>query len=94
MRRLRRRFRRPGFRRIDRQCQHAVGKARLQAVAGSGLRHRPDQRGFDLPWTTDVEATIREIDRESKEGAAKPSHSYSLADYGLSDDQVLAAFDR
>lgn len=48
---------------------------------------------FDLPWTAEVEAAIQEIDRESKEGAAKPSHSYSLADYGLTEDEVGAAFD-
>lgn len=49
---------------------------------------------FDLPWTPEVQAAIEEIDRESKEGAAKPSHSYSLSDYGLTDHQVRAAFDR
>jgi hypothetical protein len=49
---------------------------------------------FDLPWTPEVQAAIEEIDRESKEGAAKPSHSYSLSDYGLTERQVLAAFDR
>ncbi|HEX7717321.1 MAG TPA: sulfotransferase [Marmoricola sp.] len=75
-------------------------QAQFADVAFSDLRADPlgvtrqVYEQFDLPWTTDVEATIREIDRESKEGAAKPSHSYSLADYGLSDDQVLAAFDR
>lgn len=49
---------------------------------------------FALPWTPEVQAAIEEIDRESKEGAAKPSHSYSLADYGLTEDEVRAAFDR
>lgn len=49
---------------------------------------------FDLEWTPEAQAAIEEIDRESKEGASKPSHSYSLADYGLTDRQVLAAFDR
>jgi hypothetical protein len=47
---------------------------------------------FDLDWTPEVQSAIEEIDRESKEGAAKPSHSYSLADYGLTEDQVRARF--
>jgi hypothetical protein len=49
---------------------------------------------FGLDWTTEVQAGIEEIDRESKEGAAKPSHRYTLQDYGLSEDKVRAAFDR
>ena len=49
---------------------------------------------FGLDWTPEVQTAIEEIDRESKEGAAKPSHSYSLSDYGLTERQVLAAFDR
>jgi hypothetical protein len=47
---------------------------------------------FDLDWTPEVQSAIEEIDRESKEGAAKPSHSYSLADYGLTEDEVRARF--
>jgi hypothetical protein len=47
---------------------------------------------FDLDWTPEVQSAIEEIDRESKEGAAKPSHSYSLADYGLTEDQVRSRF--
>ena len=47
---------------------------------------------FDLPWTAEAQAAIEEIDRESKQGAAKPSHSYSLADYGLTEDEVRARF--
>jgi hypothetical protein len=47
---------------------------------------------FGLDWTPEVQAAIEEIDRESKEGAAKPSHSYSLADYGLTEDEVRAHF--
>jgi hypothetical protein len=49
---------------------------------------------FDLDWTPEVQSAIEEIDRESKQGAAAPKHSYSLSDYGLTDRQVLAAFDR
>lgn len=49
---------------------------------------------FALDWTPEVEAAIKEIDRESKEGAAKPSHRYRLEDYGLTDDEVRGRFDR
>jgi hypothetical protein len=49
---------------------------------------------FDLDWTPDVQTAIEEIDRESKSGAAAPSHTYSLDDYGLTEDEVRAAFDR
>jgi hypothetical protein len=67
-------------------------------VAFSDLRADPlgvTQRvyeHFDLPWTPGVQAAIEEIDRESREGAAKPSHSYSLEDYGLTEDEVRARF--
>jgi hypothetical protein len=47
-----------------------------------------------MDWTPDAQAAIEEIDRESKEGMAKPSHRYSLEDYGLTEAQVQAAFDR
>jgi hypothetical protein len=78
----------------------AYDQAQFVDVAFDDLRRDPlgVTRGiyerFDLPWTPEVQAAIEEIDRESKEGAAKPSHSYSLADYGLTDDEVRAAFDR
>jgi hypothetical protein len=49
---------------------------------------------FGLDWTPEVQAAIEEIDRESKQGAARPSHSYRLEDYGLTEDQVRARFDR
>lgn len=49
---------------------------------------------WDLGWGAEVEAAVAELDRESREGAAKPSHRYSLKDYGLSETQVRAAFDR
>jgi hypothetical protein len=78
----------------------AYDQAQFVDVAFDELRRDPlgVTRGiydrFDLPWTSEVQAAIEEIDRESKEGAAKPSHSYALSDYGLTDHQVLAAFDR
>ena len=47
---------------------------------------------FGLDWTPAVQAAIEEIDRESKQGAAKPSHSYTLSDYGLTEDEVRSRF--
>jgi len=49
---------------------------------------------FGLEWTPEVQAAIEAIDRESKQGKAKPSHTYTLKDYGLTEDRVRAAFDR
>ncbi len=49
---------------------------------------------WGLHWTPEVQAAIEEIDRESKQGQAKPSHRYALEDYGLTEAQVHAAFDR
>ena len=49
---------------------------------------------FDLDWTPDAQAAMEEIDRESKQGHAKPSHRYTLDDYGLTEQQVRDAFDR
>ena len=78
----------------------AYDQSQFADVAFSDLRADPlgVTRGiyeqFGLDWTPEVQAAIEEIDRESKEGAAKPSHSYSLSDYGLSEDQVRARFDR
>lgn len=69
-------------------------------VAFSDLRSDPlgVARGvydaFGLDWTPETEAAIGEIDRESKSGKAAPSHSYQLEDYGLTETEVRAAFDR
>ena len=49
---------------------------------------------FGLAWTPEAQAAIEEIDRESKQGSAKPSHKYELKDYGLTEGQVRGAFDR
>lgn len=49
---------------------------------------------FALDWTPEAEQAITEIDRESRSGAAKPSHTYDLADYGLTETDVRKAFDR
>jgi hypothetical protein len=47
---------------------------------------------FGLDWTPEAEAAITAIDRESKQGAGRPSHSYRLEDYGLTEDEVRARF--
>lgn len=49
---------------------------------------------FGLDWTPAAQAAIEEIDQESKQGKAKPSHTYALEDYGLTEAEVRAAFDR
>lgn len=49
---------------------------------------------FGLDWTPEARAAVAEIDRESKQGKAAPSHSYRLADYGLTEREVRDAFDR
>lgn len=69
-------------------------------VAFSDLRADPlgVTRGvyeaFGLDWTEDARAAIEEIDREARSGKAAPSHSYQLEDYGLTEAEVRAAFDR
>ncbi len=47
---------------------------------------------FDLPWTEEVSERVCAIDAESRQGGRRPSHRYSLADYGLTEDGVLARF--
>lgn len=47
---------------------------------------------FDLEWSPETQAAIEEIDRESKQGAARPSHTYRLEDYGLTEDEVRSRF--
>ena len=49
-------------------------------------------RAFDLPWTDEVEAAVRAEHEESRRGPRTPKHTYSLADYGLSEEKVRAAF--
>jgi hypothetical protein len=49
---------------------------------------------FGLDWTPDVRLAVEEVDRESRQGEARPSHRYRLEDYGLTESQVRAAFDR
>ncbi|GAB2865596.1 sulfotransferase family protein [Nocardioides pacificus] len=47
---------------------------------------------FGLDWTPGVADAVRAVDAASREGDRKPTHAYTLADYGLSEEQVRAAF--
>ena len=47
---------------------------------------------FGIDWTDDVDAAVRAIDADSRQGGKRPRHRYDLADYGLSEAQVRAAF--
>ncbi len=47
---------------------------------------------FGLPWDEDVEAAVTADHRASQDGPRAPRHHYSLADYGLTEDQVRDAF--
>ncbi|WP_300382895.1 sulfotransferase [uncultured Nocardioides sp.] len=49
---------------------------------------------FGLSLSAEAEAVVKAIDEEARTGHAKPSHRYSLKDYGLSEAQVQEAFDR
>lgn len=44
------------------------------------------------PMSDDAHAAMSALDAESKSGDRKPVHRYSLEDYGLTTDQVRAAF--
>jgi hypothetical protein len=47
---------------------------------------------FDLEWTPAVDEAVTRLDAESRQGGRRPSHTYDLADYGLTEDEVRAAF--
>lgn len=49
-------------------------------------------RHFGIEMTDDARAAITRTDEESKEGPRAPKHTYSLADYGLTEDQVKDRF--
>ncbi|MGZ4454417.1 MAG: sulfotransferase family protein [Nocardioides sp.] len=48
---------------------------------------------FGLDWTPDAAAAVGAIDAESRQGGKRPSHHYDLADYGLTEGEVRAAFE-
>jgi len=47
---------------------------------------------FDLPLTTEARAAMRDLHAESTTGERRPSHRYSLADFGLTEREVDARF--
>ncbi len=47
---------------------------------------------FGIEFTPEARAAIVATDDESKQGARAPKHTYSLADYGLTEDQVKERF--
>ena len=49
---------------------------------------------FELPWSDAARAAVQALDAESRNGPRRPSHHYDLADYGLTEDEVRAAFTR
>jgi len=49
-------------------------------------------RTFGLEFTDEASAAMRALDEESRSGDRKPVHQYSLADYGLTEAEVDAAF--
>jgi hypothetical protein len=49
-------------------------------------------RHFGIDFTDEARAAIEQSHTESQEGPRAPKHTYSLADYGLTDDQVKERF--
>jgi hypothetical protein len=47
---------------------------------------------FGIAWSSRAQEEVRRIDAESRTGKARPSHTYTLEDYGLTDAEVRAAF--
>jgi len=47
---------------------------------------------FDIELTPDHVAAIDALESESQHGKTKAKHTYSLADYGLTEDEVRSAF--
>ena len=49
-------------------------------------------RHFGIDFTDAARAAAEETHAESKKGPRAPKHTYSLADYGLTDEQVKERF--
>lgn len=49
-------------------------------------------RAFGIEYTDEARESVRNTHEESKKGPRAPKHSYSLADYGLTDEQVKERF--
>ncbi|HEY9565451.1 MAG TPA: sulfotransferase [Nocardioides sp.] len=61
-------------------------------VADPVSTSREIYEAFGLDWNPEVAGRVKAIDDESRSGGKRPKHTYSLADYGLTEDQVRAAF--
>lgn len=49
-------------------------------------------RAFGIEFTDEARDAMTATHEESKKGPRAPKHSYSLADYGLTDDEVKERF--
>ncbi|MCZ0728567.1 sulfotransferase family protein [Mycolicibacterium iranicum] len=49
-------------------------------------------RAFGIEYTDEARESVRNTHEESKKGPRAPKHTYSLADYGLTDEQVKERF--
>lgn len=49
---------------------------------------------FRLTWSQDAQTAVKALDEESRNGPRRPSHTYDLADYGLTEDEIRASFSR
>jgi hypothetical protein len=49
-------------------------------------------RQFGIDFTDDARASIERVHTESQQGPRAPKHTYSLADYGLTDEAVKERF--
>ena len=47
---------------------------------------------FGIEMTDEARAAILRTDEESKQGPRAPKHTYSLSDYGLTEEQVKERF--
>jgi hypothetical protein len=47
---------------------------------------------FGIELTDEARAAVAQTDEQSKQGPRAPKHTYSLADYGLTEDQVKDRF--
>ena len=49
---------------------------------------------FGLTWSDAAQQEVRRLDEESRSGPRRPSHSYDLADYGLTEAEIRESFTR
>jgi len=62
-------------------------------VADPAATVREIYQRFDVPWTAEVNERVATLDAESRQGGRRPAHRYSLADYSLTENDVLDAFE-